>query len=169
MSKVKYLIATAGLALAAANPAHAAINAPVPVSDYITFGGLDWAWAQPCAAYGSSCGPVDLSYQSSQGWRFPTLDEFLARPDYTDFGGKCAAAYFGGWSHCDFSDAASGYIFDYGHNVLPLGSDYYSESWVVRGAQGAVPEPATWAMMIAGFGAVGFAMRRRRNVKVSFA
>lgn len=27
----------------------------------------------------------------------------------------------------------------------------------------AVPEPATWAMMIAGFGAVGFAMRRRRT------
>ncbi|ARS27076.1 PEP-CTERM domain protein [Sphingomonas sp. KC8] len=27
----------------------------------------------------------------------------------------------------------------------------------------AVPEPATWAMMIAGFGLVGAAMRRRRN------
>ena len=32
-----------------------------------------------------------------------------------------------------------------------------------------VPEPATWAMMIAGLGAVGYAMRRRRNVAVSFA
>lgn len=31
-------------------------------------------------------------------------------------------------------------------------------------ATGAVPEPATWAMMIAGFGAVGAAMRRRRNI-----
>jgi hypothetical protein len=27
----------------------------------------------------------------------------------------------------------------------------------------AVPEPATWAMMLAGFGLVGFAMRRRRQ------
>lgn len=27
----------------------------------------------------------------------------------------------------------------------------------------AVPEPATWAMMLLGFGAVGFAMRRRRT------
>ena len=27
----------------------------------------------------------------------------------------------------------------------------------------AVPEPATWAMMLLGFGAVGFAMRRRRR------
>ncbi|HYZ48004.1 MAG TPA: PEPxxWA-CTERM sorting domain-containing protein [Sphingomonas sp.] len=33
----------------------------------------------------------------------------------------------------------------------------------------AVPEPATWAMMIAGFGMVGFAMRRSRKVSVSFA
>ncbi|MEO9467692.1 PEPxxWA-CTERM sorting domain-containing protein [Parasphingorhabdus sp.] len=35
----------------------------------------------------------------------------------------------------------------------------------------AVPEPATWAFMILGFGAVGGAMRRQRkaNVKVSYA
>ncbi len=37
-------------------------------------------------------------------------------------------------------------------------------------ATAAVPEPATWAMMIGGFGAVGGAMRyRRRKVSVSFA
>lgn len=29
--------------------------------------------------------------------------------------------------------------------------------------QQAVPEPATWAMMLLGFGAVGFALRRRRK------
>ena len=35
----------------------------------------------------------------------------------------------------------------------------------------AVPEPATWAFMILGFGAIGGAMRRQRkaNVKVSYA
>jgi PEP-CTERM motif len=27
----------------------------------------------------------------------------------------------------------------------------------------AVPEPATWAMFLAGFGAIGFAMRRRKQ------
>jgi len=32
-----------------------------------------------------------------------------------------------------------------------------------------VPEPSTWAMMIAGFGAVGGAMRRRRTMRVSYA
>jgi hypothetical protein len=36
---------------------------------------------------------------------------------------------------------------------------------------GSVPEPATWAFMIFGFGAIGGAMRRQRkaNVKVSYA
>ena len=33
----------------------------------------------------------------------------------------------------------------------------------------AVPEPAPWAMMIAGFGFVGAAARRRRNVAVAYA
>jgi hypothetical protein len=34
---------------------------------------------------------------------------------------------------------------------------------------GAVPEPATWAMMIGGFGVVGGAMRRRQKVSVRYA
>ena len=42
---------------------------------------------------------------------------------------------------------------------------------IVVDAAGAVPEPASWAMMILGLGAVGFAMRRRQNVRttVSYA
>lgn len=36
---------------------------------------------------------------------------------------------------------------------------------VAGAATGAVPEPATWAMMMMGFGAMGFAMRRKANVK----
>jgi PEP-CTERM motif len=39
----------------------------------------------------------------------------------------------------------------------------------VYAAAGAVPEPATWAMMLAGFGMVGGAMRRRVRVTVSNA
>ena len=38
-------------------------------------------------------------------------------------------------------------------------------------APGAVPEPATWAMMLLGFGLIGFAMRKRSHVRttVSYA
>ena len=32
---------------------------------------------------------------------------------------------------------------------------------------GAVPEPATWAMMLAGFGGIGFALRRRSKVRMA--
>jgi PEP-CTERM motif len=34
---------------------------------------------------------------------------------------------------------------------------------------GAVPEPATWAMMLVGFGMVGGAMRRRAKISVGYA
>lgn len=35
------------------------------------------------------------------------------------------------------------------------------------GVSGPIPEPATWALMIAGFGAVGGALRRRRALLVA--
>lgn len=34
--------------------------------------------------------------------------------------------------------------------------------WTVPGGDNTVPEPATWAMMLAGFGLIGLAVRRRR-------
>jgi hypothetical protein len=37
------------------------------------------------------------------------------------------------------------------------------------GAAASVPEPAAWAMMIAGFGLVGGALRRRSTMKVSYS
>jgi len=50
-----------------------------------------------------------------------------------------------------------------GHNDIdPLGTPWslkISDNPVT--APGAVPEPATWALMIAGFGLVGAALRRR--------
>ena len=49
--------------------------------------------------------------------------------------------------------------------VLPDGVTANAGTWLVNnqrlGLAGAVPEPATWAMMLLGFGAVGYSMRRR--------
>jgi hypothetical protein len=42
-------------------------------------------------------------------------------------------------------------------------------TWIAGIDVAAVPEPATWAMMIAGFGMVGFAMRRSRKISVTYA
>lgn len=53
-----------------------------------------------------------------------------------------------------------------------FGSSVRFDEVIARSANlGAVPEPATWAFMIFGFGAIGGAMRRQRkaNVKVSYA
>jgi len=56
---------------------------------------------------------------------------------------------------------------EFGHPGGTGGSRW--STWIAGINAAAVPEPATWAMMIAGFGMVGFAMRRSQKVKVSFA
>lgn len=50
-------------------------------------------------------------------------------------------------------------------------TSYNVDNIVVNPAAPAVPEPATWGMMILGLGGIGFAMRRRPGVstRVSFA
>ncbi|WP_203311571.1 PEPxxWA-CTERM sorting domain-containing protein [Sphingomonas beigongshangi] len=62
-----------------------------------------------------------------------------------------------------------------GQNVTTtVATGFYQNAPVFNTATGqtlaAVPEPATWALMILGMGAVGFAMRRRKQtVRVAFA
>jgi hypothetical protein len=179
----KILLAAA--AGAAAVPAAAAINLPVPTNAYISFGGLDWAWASPCSPTGCNGNPaqnaLDLSFQGTLGWRLPTMAELAAAPTSANFvfaganipnggadgngtiftgtpGGDaaCAVAYFTNqfYNHCDYNDGAIGAVFG-----LPgYPGEANVETWVVRGV---IPEPATWAMLIAGFGLVGTALRRR--------
>ncbi|QMW23601.1 FxDxF family PEP-CTERM protein [Sandaracinobacteroides saxicola] len=62
---------------------------------------------------------------------------------------------------------------DFSHILVPLPAGVYSITIQGNGAGGLpagffvqltqVPEPATWAMMIAGFGLVGLGLRRRRQ------
>ena len=79
---------------------------------------------------------------------------------------------------------AGGHAFQYGQGANAKNGAFGGSSWLlVEGANGerprhwdlnfnltAVPEPATWAFMIFGFGAVGGALRRKKNRQtVSFA
>ncbi|MEP1795258.1 PEPxxWA-CTERM sorting domain-containing protein [Parasphingorhabdus sp.] len=61
----------------------------------------------------------------------------------------------------EFAEATLTDFLDYGFSL---------DNLTINQAFGAVPEPATWAFMIFGFGAIGGAMRRQRkvNVKVSY-
>lgn len=62
----------------------------------------------------------------------------------------------------DFAPAEAGYadaIWNSG--TITIGYDLPAAT--------AVPEPATWSMMIAGFGAIGGVMRRRQKASVRFA
>jgi hypothetical protein len=150
---------------------------------------LQWAWASPLAAFS-----VDLSYQSQFGWRLPTAAELATAPTgvmfiyagaNTPFGGTDpisgaqwqytdgqtgfaanAVPYFNStYHHADFCNApGSGCSFN--NEQSWNGPVDFAETLVVRGA---VPEPAAWALMIAGFGLVGASMRRRTKVAVTYA
>jgi hypothetical protein len=81
------------------------------------------------------------------------------------------------------SDAAGDFIFDLtngqnkfafqainGQTIAGLSFDVanggvssVSQIRIAQAAATAVPEPATWGMMLVGFGAIGFAMRRKRR------
>lgn len=73
----------------------------------------------------------------------------------------------GGWA-----DSSATFLTRLGDDLAPEVKDEIATSLVsaiaqgapldVPGAPGAVPEPASWAMLIAGFGLVGATLRRRR-------
>lgn len=52
------------------------------------------------------------------------------------------------------------------YDVTRVGTYSGNVSWT---RVAAVPEPATWALMILGFGVVGYAMRRRPSVRIAQA
>ena len=54
-------------------------------------------------------------------------------------------------------------------NGVSRGNGSFSGTLAFLSTAGAVPEPATWAMMLFGFGAVGYSMRRRPTVRFAQA
>ena len=97
-SRVTRIVVAAALSVSALSASAALLNVPVPSNAYITKGGLDWAWAYPLLADSG----IDLSYQSTQGWRLPTAAELTNAPLATDFMKAGANVPLGG------TDAVSG-------------------------------------------------------------
>ncbi len=86
---------------------------------------------------------------------------------------------FGTCTICTISATGQNKFIVSGGGITKLGFAFdpgvsTSRQFRVEGVSGAVPEPGTWAMMLFGFGAIGFAMRRRREtsgdrIRVRFA
>ncbi len=71
----------------------------------------------------------------------------------------------GGFNQFEFRGIASDTANIYG---LRFGGNYILLTGTRNGVPN-VPEPATWALLILGFGVIGAALRRRGKVRVSFA
>jgi hypothetical protein len=56
-----------------------------------------------------------------------------------------------------------------GSGTIDARNDAHSGSVTLDVATGAVPEPASWAMFLGGFGVIGGALRRRQQATVRFA
>jgi hypothetical protein len=79
--------------------------------------------------------------------------------------------FFSGSSFDSFSFAytdAVGSPFTGGGDKL-VGMNEVIDNIVFQNVTTAVPEPATWAMMLMGFGAIGFGLRRRKQMELTFA
>jgi hypothetical protein len=67
---------------------------------------------------------------------------------------------FSCWSPVGVAFSGTAFSIDFGGTANQSGFDNITFG---SARPGVIPEPATWAMLIAGFGLVGFAMRRRQR------
>ncbi len=144
------------------------INEFLECSGNLSCGGpqytFDFNFAQP-----NFIGPTNLNLQPGDTveWLFGT---------YNPVGGNAPAGLYNMFnvgffvSIVNFDDPANP-MTDSGGTLAqtcPNQDPQCAFTRTVLSAPNAVPEPATWAMMLAGFGTIGFAMRRRPRLGVSF-
>jgi hypothetical protein len=191
--KIRTILGCAVAALSltvAANASATVTGESPPEGTYITYNGLDWAWAYPLP---DSNGDLISPTQAADGWRLPTEAELANAPLGTQFlfaggnvpfngtdpvsgayfayttpdynnaqsAGACAAPYFNSnYAHCDFTDGLGQPTGPW--NGMRGAYDFADQLFVRDAVGGAVPEPATWTSLIFGFGMLGAMLRRRK-------
>jgi hypothetical protein len=119
---------------------------PVPANAYISHNGADWAWAYPLPAANG----LDLSYQSTQGWRIPTAQELQYSPLANDF------LFAGGNVPFNGTDPLTGAFFDYTNgdynNDGAVATPYFSNDFMKADWQDGLGQPyQPWAGMPGAF------------------
>jgi hypothetical protein len=159
-------IAAASVAMLAAVPANA-VTYIITISDG-ALSQTDTVAPTFTPKFGYTGGPV-------QSWGFGTSN--ISIGGWLDF-------YQGGTTIQNEASTSAGGVFTSALPFFTLGSDNLLSFSVANGSTetfaltdggslsiSAVPEPATWAMMLLGFGMIGMATRARRksNVRVTYA
>jgi hypothetical protein len=146
--------------------ANAAPNTdPVSSDSYIQQGNLYWAWASPVST--ANYKDINILELPSfhEGWRFATDTEMASRPTWSAFIRADqsiiqAAEYWNSSFHyVDPTDFQQGYVL----------SDWTKDSgtvgWEILYVKNvaSVPEPETYAMLLAGLGLMGAVARRKQT------
>ncbi len=155
------------------------VGTPIPASEILSYGGLEWVYAGPIGAEEWGVGYIHPpSYRASEGWRFATLTEWASRPAWQDFikpgYGPGDVPAWNGWSdhakyrftseywstftHVDLGDADMGNIAS-----GPVGyAGGVPETWYVRDPHGVPEAGATIALCgMAFLGLAGMYPRRK--------
>ena len=179
--KIKYLaLAAVAFTAISASSANAALTVGDQISVQYFFPDLNSPYSLPNIVIYSGAGQIVGDTANGSGYSSFTLSDNSITLRSTDNYGFSGGAYngpvlknltnssaFTGWTLASDTLGLSSYFINgnsiganwQGRSISTSGSATFS------GPAGAVPEPATWAMMLAGFGMIGFAARRRRSVK----
>lgn len=171
-------------------------SAPVPITVDLRVDGSFEGFSQPRFGFYITNG-FDILSTGTVGWadNNPFGSSTTATAEFIDFGG--GTGLHGDWSiygpdrfrgtflldplHPDVfvsmylsAGGRSGTFTAFGHTaaldfILPNGLTYTSDSGAFLSAAppSAVPEPATWAMMVGGFGLLGLIVRRSRSTAIT--
>ena len=128
---------------------------PTPDSFSSSFIGDQFAFNNVSGTFGGTPGTASVSFGNNL---IAALNINSGSLDFTQFVGPAL-----------FTGTAASPMFNLGTFNLTSIVSGSSTLTISQAATGAVPDPATWAMMLIGFGAIGWASRRRTSENLRYA